>query len=635
MSGTDIREYIPDGRFLAWLNHPYKSESASQEYLDNITQHGCWCAKLDKNNPFKEFLGGPDTVDDLDEICKLWFQARNANDRLSGGFCRGEPWKEQISYSFSSQPNYSSSAHRDWGCSQMGGNPINTCAKAACEIDVYYMKQIREWMRAEYNSMYFPGDRVYSVVDNTTCTRVDPPENLRRKSSSLGHPFNKITSHFQQEVTDVPANAGFNDTKTYGNFSTYGYADNGLIISEDSNGNKIKVQLANEYSLKFMLKSDEGYGNWYHSYRSTTPRSIIYMGLEDSAYENPEAGYYAVNSGFPSIHFLAGNEAVVDWKQYPLAQNTSELPLGGTNYPTNTITPTTHPQTAMTELLDNDWHEIEYRTALVNTNGGTELNPYSSYTKYQLETYVDGVLQNTQYLDLNQANADGNQYAYIYASGHDDPNNNSLMKGIARVQIKDLTYTHLTSTPSIKWWDDSGSAEEQAEQQAAAEQADLLSDGWATVDTGNNNNGNEGNNDNTGVIPVDPACESTGASTTRVVFKLFYENGNWYNARDRCLALGNGASLAAIFSAEEAALVHDLGASTSAWIGGHDSISEGQWEWLVGRDGVPESICYDGWSGGEPNNSGNEDCTEKYTNGLWNDISCSSNRGAYICQIRW
>ena len=196
MSGTDIRDYIPDGDFLSWLNHEYRFEGASQVYLDNIAQHGCWCAKLDKNNPFKEFLGGPDTVDDLDEICKLWFQARNANDRLSGGFCRNEPWKKQVNYHFSSRPRYTGNINQDWGCVQMGGNPINTCAKAACEIDVYYMKQIRDWMRTEYNQMYFPADRVYSVVDNTTCTRSEPLENLRRKSSGLGQPFNKITGNY-------------------------------------------------------------------------------------------------------------------------------------------------------------------------------------------------------------------------------------------------------------------------------------------------------------------------------------------------------------------------------------------------------------------------------------------------------
>ena len=64
------------------------------------------------------------------------------------------------------------------------------------------------------------------------------------------------------------------------------------------------------------------------------------------------------------------------------------------------------------------------------------------------------ISKNAQYLDVNQANADGNQYGYIYASGYDDANNNSLMRGIARIQIKDLTYNHMTSTPEIKWWDE-------------------------------------------------------------------------------------------------------------------------------------------------------------------------------------
>ena len=66
--------------------------------------------------------------------------------------------------------------------------------------------------------------------------------------------------------------------------------------------------------------------------------------------------------------------------------------------------------------------------------------------------YVDGMHRDGSFMEIEQANADGNQYAYIYASGHDDPDNNSYMKGIARVQIKDLTYTHLTSTDEIKWW---------------------------------------------------------------------------------------------------------------------------------------------------------------------------------------
>ena len=622
MSGTDIRDYIPEGRFLTWLNNPYRSESASQQYLDNISQHGCWCAKLDKNNPFKEFLGGPETVDDLDEICKLWFQARNANDRLSGGFCRNEPWKQQVSYHFSSRPNWSGNVNQDWGCVQMGGNPINTCAKAACEIDIYYMKQIREWMRAEYNSMYFPADRIYSVVDNTTCTRSEPPENLRRKSSSLGHPFNKITSHFQQEVSDVPANAGINELKTYGNFSTYGYADNGLIISEDSNRNKIKVQLANEYSLKFMLKSDEGYGNWYHNYRGR-PRSIIYIGLEDTSYANVETDYYSPISGFPSIHFAPGSDSAVRFRQFPLAQNTSELPTGGINYPTNTITPTMDPEIEMSELLDNDWHEIEFRTSIVNIGGGTELYPDSPYTKYMVETFVDGVRKNAQYLShVNQANADGNQYAYIYASGHDDPDNDSLMRGIARVQVKDLTYTHLTSTPGgIKWWPDSTPTLN------LSTLSELQADGYSL-------------------------CPSGTIAGKVMVFNEPGQSGNhlnWHEAKAACEATNNGATLFSVLSQSENDCLLSLNqASMSAnpgvshggsWFGLNDEAEEDTWVFTTatGND-IPATFL--NWNvspfGPEPtNDNGDQHCGSLYTNhGKWDDQQCWGTRGAWACGVR-
>ena len=150
----------------------------------------------------------------------------------------------------------------------------------------------------------------------------------------------------------------------------------------------------------------------------------------------------------------------------------------------------------------------------------------------------------------------------------------------------------------------------------------FLAEGWATV------------TDDEGEVEEDQQAIANGASGT-AVFKLFYESGNWYQARDRCLALGNGASLAAIYSDAEAALVHALGASTTAWIGGNDQNQEGSWRWVQGANYADEPITYNGWSANEPNQSGNEDCTEKYTNGKWNDINCYNTRGAYICQIRF
>jgi len=150
--------------------------------------------------------------------------------------------------------------------------------------------------------------------------------------------------------------------------------------------------------------------------------------------------------------------------------------------------------------------------------------------------------------------------------------------------------------------------------------AALLGDGWATVDTG--------------ASEQDDDAVANGATGT-AVFKLFTENVDWFGARDRCLALGNGASLAAIYSDGEADLVHNLGASVSAWIGGNDQTSEGSWRWVQGANSADEVMSYDRWSSGEPNNAGNEDCAEKYTNGRWNDINCLSTRGAYICQVRF
>ena len=63
------------------------SQNYTSTDVDNVVTHGCWCAKLDSNNAFTEFLGGPDAVDELDEICRNWFKCRNCNDRLKGGSC--------------------------------------------------------------------------------------------------------------------------------------------------------------------------------------------------------------------------------------------------------------------------------------------------------------------------------------------------------------------------------------------------------------------------------------------------------------------------------------------------------------------------------------------------------------------
>uniref|UniRef100_A0A8D3A2E4 C-type lectin domain-containing protein n=1 Tax=Scophthalmus maximus TaxID=52904 RepID=A0A8D3A2E4_SCOMX len=65
------------------------------------------------------------------------------------------------------------------------------------------------------------------------------------------------------------------------------------------------------------------------------------------------------------------------------------------------------------------------------------------------------------------------------------------------------------------------------------------------------------------------------------------------------------------------------------WTGGHDSITEGGWEWT---DGSP--FRYIRWGAGNPDDYYGEDCLSIYINsGYWNDDNCDYNRG-YICKRR-
>ena len=65
------------------------------------------------------------------------------------------------------------------------------------------------------------------------------------------------------------------------------------------------------------------------------------------------------------------------------------------------------------------------------------------------------------------------------------------------------------------------------------------------------------------------------------------------------------------------------------WHGYNDIKREGHFEWVN-----PSGRCkrYTNWQHGEPNNLGNEDCTQMYGNGRWNDLKCSSKLG-YVCEF--
>lgn len=155
--------------------------------VDDIISHGCWCGKLNANNGFIEFLGGPDPVDELDEICKNWFKCRNCNDRLDGGSCNieGNSSKEKLlagEYTI----DYNVTTLDDASCiNSIGDN----CSDDTCEIDLYYAKKIRSFMNNNggANSL-----SPIEVVNNSTCTAQILNDNTRKCEGTAPYLITKI-----------------------------------------------------------------------------------------------------------------------------------------------------------------------------------------------------------------------------------------------------------------------------------------------------------------------------------------------------------------------------------------------------------------------------------------------------------
>lgn len=101
------------------------------------------------------------------------------------------------------------------------------------------------------------------------------------------------------------------------------------------------------------------------------------------------------------------------------------------------------------------------------------------------------------------------------------------------------------------------------------------------------------------------------------------EGITWEDARAAAQSLGSGWDLVTIGLANENSFVENLLGTTNLadrshfWMGATDTASEGTWVWV---DGTPFSFT--DWSGGEPNNSGNEDFLAYDLRGgawAWND----------------
>jgi len=112
------------------LTHFFDSSTA-----DQILNHGCWCSRINALNAPEFYtgpqLGGANSQDDIDLLCKKWIDNRKCCS-LNGGSCFNEI--TEAAYNIA----YTSSVH-DATCS----HNTNVCYIEACYIDTYYMKLIK------------------------------------------------------------------------------------------------------------------------------------------------------------------------------------------------------------------------------------------------------------------------------------------------------------------------------------------------------------------------------------------------------------------------------------------------------------------------------------------------------------
>jgi hypothetical protein len=113
---------------------------------------------------------------------------------------------------------------------------------------------------------------------------------------------------------------------------------------------------------------------------------------------------------------------------------------------------------------------------------------------------------------------------------------------------------------------------------------------------------------------------------------MFCPSGRvWTDARAACQAWGH--ELCTFNDEAEERWVSDTAGSLVAgtwWIGFHDTVVEGRWEWANG-----EPVTWTHWSAGEPNNAGGaEDCMEiRWSGYAWNDNNCALVK-PYVCETR-
>ena len=143
---------------------------------------------MDKFNPFVPYLGGTTTVDILDEICRDWLRCRNCNDNLVGGSCEADR-ETQRSGAFTMIID-----HSDYSNS-MCGFTNGECDADTCDIDLKYLKAIRDYMDN------FPAHQANMVTGPGTCTPAFKDKRERKCMGDAPDVYPKRMSDLEQLLT--------------------------------------------------------------------------------------------------------------------------------------------------------------------------------------------------------------------------------------------------------------------------------------------------------------------------------------------------------------------------------------------------------------------------------------------------
>ncbi|XP_041372434.1 lectin-like [Gigantopelta aegis] len=132
---------------------------------------------------------------------------------------------------------------------------------------------------------------------------------------------------------------------------------------------------------------------------------------------------------------------------------------------------------------------------------------------------------------------------------------------------------------------------------------------------------------------ADGACPSYWTPHSDYCYIVPQIAQSWTDMMALCKAVDG--ELADITSTDENDYVAQLAKENhpsggEVWIGGTDSMSEGNWMWI----GSGDAMVYRKWGSNQPDNSGgSEHCLGMRTSGDWNDDDCSRhNRG--VCKRR-